>query len=52
MQPKSRTELKAYHQLAANIAALLGADKERAFIELEDVIQFEVKLANVSGTVY
>ena len=33
-------------------AILLGANKETASSELEDVVKFEMKLANVSPSVF
>lgn len=45
---KSSNELLAYHRYMTQIAILLGADKETAAIEMQNVIDFEVSLANVS----
>lgn len=45
---KSSKDLMAYHRYMTQIAILLGADKETAATEMQDVIDFEVSLANVS----
>lgn len=45
---KSSNELSAYHRYMIRIAILLGADKETAATEMQEVINFEVSLANVS----
>lgn len=45
---KSSNELTAYHRYMTRIAILLGADKETAATEMQEVINFEVSLANVS----
>lgn len=44
----NNVELKAYHRYMTQIAILLGADDKTAEAELEEVIKFEVQLANVS----
>ena len=51
LKPNSNVELRAYHKYMTQIAILLGADEKTAEAELEDVIKFEVRLANV-GTFY
>lgn len=40
--------VQAYYEYMVDIAALLGADRARAEVELKDSLQFEMKLANVS----
>lgn len=45
---KSSNDLMAYHRYMTQIAILLGADKATAATEMQDVIDFEVSLANVS----
>lgn len=47
---KSGNDLLAYHRYMTHIAILLGADKDTAAIEMQDVIDFEISLANVSST--
>lgn len=42
----------AYYDYMVDIAALLGADRARAEVELKDSLQFEMKLANVSKLLY
>lgn len=41
-------EIKAYHKFMVDNAVALGADKQRAEQELKDVVELEIKLANVS----
>ncbi|XP_038216679.1 neprilysin-2 [Zerene cesonia] len=40
--------VQAYYEYMVDIAALLGADRARAEVELKDSLQFEIKLANIS----
>ncbi|CAG4955091.1 unnamed protein product [Colias eurytheme] len=40
--------VQAYYEYMVDIAALLGADRARAELELKDSLQFEIKLANIS----
>ena len=42
--------VKAYRKFIKDIAILLGADQDRAQNEMEEVFQFERKLANFSMT--
>ena len=42
----------AYLKYMTNIAILLGADKDRATRDMAEVLEFEVKLAEVSFTLY
>ncbi|KAK6631135.1 hypothetical protein RUM43_014231 [Polyplax serrata] len=44
----NNVELKAYHRYMTQIAILLGADDKTAEAELEEVIKFEVQLANAT----
>lgn len=41
-------EIKAYHKFMVDNAVAFGADKQRAEEELKDVVELEIKLANVS----
>lgn len=41
--------MKAYHRYMTQSAVLLGANPEVAAAELEEVVKFEMKLANVSN---
>lgn len=47
LKPNSAGDRQAYHKYMTNIAVLLGANKTTASLELEKVIEFERKLANV-----
>ena len=44
-----RPVLQAYQQYAVELAVLLGASRPTAVMDMENVIQFEMKLANVSN---
>jgi len=49
LKASSEGDLKAYHRYMTQTAVLLGAkDAESAHRELDDVVNFEIKLANVS----
>lgn len=48
LKPVSEGDLKAYHRYMTQTAVLLGANAEKAFEELDHVVKFEMKLANVS----
>lgn len=50
LKSSSNVELKAYHRYMTQIAILLGADAKTAEAELEEVVKFEVQLANVKST--
>ena len=50
LKSSSEGDLKAYHRYMTQTAILLGANKETASRELEDVVKFEMKLANVSSS--
>lgn len=39
--------VKAYHKFIVDNAVIFGADSKRAEEELKDVIELEIKLANV-----
>ena len=39
-----------YYDYMVDIAVLFGADKEKAKIELREVVEFEIRLANISST--
>jgi hypothetical protein len=43
----SAGDLRAYHKYMTQIAVLMGADLEAATKELDDVVKFEIRLANV-----
>lgn len=49
LKPSSEGDLKAYHRYMAQVAVLLGANATTAEDELEEVVQFEKRLANVSN---
>lgn len=40
--------VRAYLRYMVSISHILGADKETAIQDMEEVVQFETKLANVS----
>ena len=42
-------EVKAYFQYMTNVAVLLGAEEGQAKLELEKVMEFEMRLANISA---
>ena len=42
--------VEAYIKLIKDIAILLGADEDRAENDMEDVFEFETKLANLTLT--
>ncbi|KAG4072943.1 hypothetical protein HA402_006623 [Bradysia odoriphaga] len=48
LKPSSEGDLVAYHKYMTEIAILLGANSETAGTELQEVIKFEMKLANAS----
>lgn len=48
LKASSEGDLKAYHRYMTQIAILLGANAENASRDLEHVVMFEKKLANVS----
>lgn len=48
LKASSEGDLKAYHRYMTQTAILLGANSESASKELEHVVKFEMKLANVS----
>lgn len=48
LKASSEGDLKAYHRYMTQTAVLLGANAENAFKELDHVVKFEMKLANVS----
>ncbi|XP_058459851.1 neprilysin-1-like [Malaya genurostris] len=48
LKTSSEGDLKAYHRYMTQIAILLGGDSKRASEELQDIINFEVRLANAS----
>ncbi|XP_065564791.1 neprilysin-1-like [Artemia franciscana] len=48
LSPSSIKELRAYHKYMAEIALLLGADKNFAIEEMKKVINFEIELANLT----
>lgn len=44
--------VKAYFNYMTDIAEILGADKANAAEELKESLEFEMKLSNVSLTLY
>ncbi|XP_022248558.1 membrane metallo-endopeptidase-like 1 [Limulus polyphemus] len=48
LKDSSERERKAYHKLMVEVAVLLGAEEEYAKKEMEDVLNFEIRLANAS----
>lgn len=48
LKASSEGDLKAYHRYMTQTAILLGASSINASKELEAVVKFEMKLANVS----
>lgn len=48
LKASSEGDLKAYHRYMTQVAVLLGANETTAGAELEEVVQFEKQLANVS----
>ncbi|XP_076315329.1 neprilysin-1-like isoform X2 [Tachypleus tridentatus] len=48
LKDSSERERKAYHKLMVEVAVLLGAEEEYAKQEMEDVLNFEIRLANAS----
>lgn len=49
LKASSEGDLKAYHRYMTQTAVLLGgANPEKAAMELDQVVKFEMKLANVS----
>jgi neprilysin len=49
LKASSEGDLKAYQRYMTQTAILLGANAENAARELEHVVMFEKKLANVSN---
>lgn len=39
--------VQMYHRFAVNVAVMLGANKTAAELEMRDMVQLEVELANV-----
>jgi len=48
LKTSSEGDLLAYHRYMTQVAVLLGADPETASDELQEVVKFEMRLANVS----
>lgn len=48
MKSSSEGDLQAYHKYMVRVAVLLGANATTAEKELQDVVKFEMKLANAS----
>lgn len=48
LKTSSRTDLKAYHNYMTKIAIILGADPATAADNMQEVLNFEIQLANVS----
>lgn len=47
LKASSEGDLQAYHKYMVSIAVLLGANETTADRELQDVVKFEMQLANV-----
>lgn len=47
LKMSSEGDLQAYHRYMTQIAILLGANPETASNELQEVVKFEMRLANV-----
>lgn len=52
LKSSSEGDLAAYHKYMTQTAILLGADPSKAGEELQDVVKFEMKLANVSLLIF
>ncbi|XP_059609533.1 neprilysin-1 [Phlebotomus argentipes] len=48
LKESSEGDLRAYHRYMTQVAVLLGANPDTASKELQDVVKFEMKLANAS----
>ncbi|GAB0091434.1 Neprilysin-1 [Sergentomyia squamirostris] len=48
LKESSEGDLRAYHRYMTQVAVLLGANPETASKELQEVVKFEMKLANAS----
>lgn len=51
LKASSEGDLQAYHKYMVSIAVLLGANATTAEKELQDVVKFEMQLANVSNPI-
>jgi membrane metallo-endopeptidase-like protein 1 len=51
LKASSEGDMAAYHKYMTNIAVLLGANKTTAKEELQEVVEFERRLANVSDPI-
>lgn len=47
LQKANNITLQSYHQHQVDMAVRFGADRERAKMEMFDVLEFEISLANV-----
>ncbi len=47
LKASSENDLKAYHRYMTQTAILMGGDPETVAEELEEVVKFEIRLANV-----
>lgn len=52
LKKSSKNDLVAYHKYMTQTAILLGADPETASNELDSVLSFEIKLANVGKCIH
>lgn len=48
LKDNSRTDLLAYHNYMTKIAMILGADEATVSDDMQEVLDFEIQLANVS----
>ena len=49
LKGRNDSTLMAYQSFAADVAKMLNADPDRADREMEEMVDLEVKLANVGG---
>ena len=52
LHPESQRDLQVYFEYMTDVAVTLGANRTDAESQLWDVIEFEIKLANVSMLQY
>lgn len=51
LKGSSKIDLMAYHNYMTKIAIILGADPATVADDMQEVLDFEIQLANVSKTV-
>lgn len=53
MDPVTRRVIaKKYYEYLIDIAVMFGANRTRAEIEMAELIEFELKMANVSASIF